>query len=177
MELFDIRLEVSKNIKSDNWSEEDLVKVLKSLKKSKSADSSGLIYELFRPEIIGSDLFTSLLMLCNKVKSQLLIPNFITFTDITSICKSKGLKSELDNDRGIFGVSKVRSILEKLIYQDKYETIDDAMSDSNVGGRKRRNIRDNLFVIYATINEAVRNKKYIDIQFYDLAMQCGLRKG
>ena len=64
MELFDIRLEVSKNIKSDNWSEEDLVKVLKSLKKSKSADSSGLIYELFRP---------TELMLCNKVKSQLLI--------------------------------------------------------------------------------------------------------
>ena len=57
--------------------------------------------------------------------------------------------------------------MEKLIYQDKYETIEDTMSDSNVGGRKRRNIRDNLFVIYATINDAVRNKKSIDIQFYD----------
>ena len=43
------------------------------------------------------------------------------------------------------------------------------MSDSNVGGRRKRNIRDNLFVIYAAINEAIRNKKPIDIQFYDLA--------
>ena len=108
-------------------------------------------------------------MVCNKVKSQMMIPNFVTFTDITSIYKSKGLKSDLDNDRGIFGVSKVRSILEKLMYQDKYEIIDEAMSDSNVGGRRRRNIRDNLFVIYAAINESIRNKKSIDIQFYDLS--------
>ena len=169
MELFSIRLQVCKNIKSENWSAEDLLKVLKSLKKNKSTDSSGLIYELFRPEIIGSDLFTSLLMVCNKEKSQMMIPNFVTFTDITSIYKSKGLKSDLDNDRGIFRVSKVRSILEKLMYQDKYEIIDEAMSDSNAGGRRRRNIRDNLFVIYAAINESIRNKKSIDIQFYDLS--------
>ena len=69
---------------------------------------------------------------------------------------------------GIFGVSKVRSIMEKLIYQDTYETIDSSMSDSNVGGRRHRNIRDNLLVLYASINEAIRMKKQIDIQFYDL---------
>ena len=43
------------------------------------------------------------------------------------------------------------------------------MSDSNVGGRRKRNIRDNLFVLYAIINESVRNKKSVDIQFYDLS--------
>ena len=48
-----------------------------------------------------------------------------------------------------------------------HDTVDDSMSDSNVGGK--RNIRDNLLVIYASINEAVRSKKEIDIQFYDLA--------
>ena len=169
MELFNLRLEVTRNIKSDNWSEDDLIKVIKSLKKNKSSDSQGLIYELFRPEIIGSDLFSSLLLFCNSVKSQLIIPEFITFTDITSIYKMKGKKSELDNDRGIFGVSKLRSIIEKLVYEDKYQDIDDCMSDSNVGGRRKRNIRDNLFVLYATINESVRNKKSVDIQFYDLS--------
>ena len=45
------------------------------------------------------------------------------------------------------------------------------MSDSNVGGRKERNIRDNLFVLYAIINEAVRKKTDIDIQFFDI-MKC-----
>ena len=120
MELFSLRLEVTRNVKIDKWSEDHLIKVIKTLKKNKSSDSDGLVYELFRPEIIGSDLFTSLLMFCNNVKSQLAISEFITFTDITSIYKLKGEKSELDNDRGIFGVSKIRSILEKLVYQDKY---------------------------------------------------------
>ena len=168
MELFTLRLCVTRNVKSDNWSEDNLIQVLKKLKKNKSSDSQGLIYELFRPEIIGSDLFSSLLMFCNNVKSQLMIPEFLTFTDITSVWKSKGQKSDLDNDRGLFGVSKVRSIIEKLIYEDKYPEIDGYMSDSNVGGRRKRNIRDNLFVLYAIINESIRNKKSIDIHFYDL---------
>jgi hypothetical protein len=43
------------------------------------------------------------------------------------------------------------------------------LGTSNVGGRRKRNIRDNLFVLYATINESVRNKKSVDIQFYDLS--------
>ena len=122
MQLFNMRLEVAKNVKSQHWTKENLLNVLKSLKKSKSADPHGLIYELFRPEIIGTDLFTSLLMLCNSVKEQLIIPNFVTFADITSIYKQKGEKSDLENDRGIFSVSKVRSIIEKLVYQDIYDT-------------------------------------------------------
>ena len=43
------------------------------------------------------------------------------------------------------------------------------MSDSNVGTRRKRNIRENLFVLYSIINESIRRKKDIDIQFYDLA--------
>ena len=164
-----MRLEVSKNVKTEKWTPENLLNVLKGLKKNKSADPNGLIYELFRPEIIGTDLFASLLMLCNNVKDQLLIPQFMTLTDITSIYKQKGEKSDLENDRGLFGASKVRSIIEKLVIQDTYENIDDFMSDSNVGGRKNRNIRDNLFAIYAVINDAVKNKKDIDIQFYDIS--------
>ena len=55
------------------------------------------------------------------------------------------------------------------MYQDIYETIDDAMTDSNVGGRRNRNIRDNLFVIYAVINDTIKNKKETDIHFYDIS--------
>ena len=169
MYLYKLRLEVSKFIKSEDWSKEDLLKVLKKLKKIKSADSNGFVYELFRPEVIGEDLFSSLLMFCNQVKAQLIIPEFLTFTDITSIWKQKGEKCDLENDRGIFGVSKIRAIIEKLIYEDIHEQVDEEMSDSNVGARKKRNIRDNLFVLYATINDAVRNKRNIDVQFYDIS--------
>ena len=159
MNLFDLRIKVSKNIKTDNWTEQKLFKVLKGLKKNKSADSNSLMYELFRHETIGSDLFSSLLLLCNSVKSQLVIQDFLTYTDITSIYKLKGEKNDLNSERGLFCVSKIRSIIEKLIYQDTYDMIDSCMSDSNVGGRRNRNIHDNLFVIYAAINDAIKNKK------------------
>ena len=53
------------------------------------------------------------------------------------------------NERGVFSLSVLRTILDKMIYFDEYENIDAAMTDSNVGARKKRNIRDNLFVLYA----------------------------
>ena len=92
MELFQLRLRVCKNMKSKSWTKLDLLKVLSSLKKNKSAHSHGLIYELFRPENMGSDLLESLLMLCNQVKDQQTIPNIMLLTDITSIYKGKGPK-------------------------------------------------------------------------------------
>ena len=44
MNLFNIRYDVCKNIKTEKWSMKELLKVLKGLKKIKSSDSHGLIY-------------------------------------------------------------------------------------------------------------------------------------
>ena len=104
MKLFRLRLSVSQMVKSHDWTEADIV--LSQLKTGKSPDLDGIIYKLFRPDMIGKDLFNSLLMLCNNVKRQMRIPQFITSTSITSIYKNKGSRFELENDRGIFGVSK-----------------------------------------------------------------------
>ena len=84
---------------------------------------------------------------------------------ITSLYKNKGVRSDLGNDRGIFNVSKVRSILDKVVYADVYEDIDSNMSFSNVGGRRKRNIRDHLFVVYASINDVINGSgSSFDIQ-------------
>ena len=64
---------------------------------------------------------------------------------------------------------KARSIIDNLIYNDYYEIIDQNMSDSNVGGRRDRNIRDNLFIVYGIINFALKEKLEIDLNLYDLA--------
>ena len=45
------------------------------------------------------------------------------------------------------------------------------MSDSNVGGRKRRNIRNHIFIVNGIINEAIRKKSNIDIEILDFK-QC-----
>ena len=42
----------------------------------------------------------------------------------------------------------------RLIYGDKYDLIDNNMSDSNVGARKKKIIRNHIFVINSIINVA-----------------------
>ena len=43
------------------------------------------------------------------------------------------------------------------------------MSDSNVGARKQKNIKNHLFIIYAIINSVVKGEsESVDIQIYDL---------
>ena len=63
----------------------------------------------------------------------------------------------------------VRTIIDNLMYNDYYDVIDQNMSDSNVGGRKDRNIRDNLFIVYGVINSVLKGTDgCMDIQIYDV---------
>ena len=86
--------------------------------------------------------------------------------DITTLYKGKGSKSELNNERGIFIVSIFRSLLMKLIYQDIYDVVDNSMSDSQIGSRKGKNIRNHVWVLNSIINETLASKKKhpVDIQ-------------
>ena len=60
----------------------------------------------------------------------------------------------------------------KLIYKEEYDIIDSHMSDSNIGARKRKNIRNHIFLLNGVINEANNNKKKsIDIVILDYK-QC-----
>ena len=116
---------------------------MKRLKVKKATDPVGLVSELFKPGVAGSDLVKSLLSLCNMMKKECKIPKFAELTDITRIYKNKGSKLDLDNDKGMFSVTWLRSMVNKLAYNVVYDVVDSNMSDSNVGGRKNRSIRDN----------------------------------
>ena len=105
----------------------------------------------------------------NGIRETQEIPTFMKLSNITSIFKNKGSRANLDNERGIFIQTVFKKILEKLIYNDNYSSIDLNMSDSNIGARKSRNIRDHLFVLYAVINSINRGKSNsIDLQIYDI---------
>ena len=59
----------------------------------------------------------------------------------------------------------------KLVYKDKYQVVDGNMSDSQVGARKKKNIRNHIFVLNGIINEAIQTGKSIDVLLYDYR-QC-----
>ena len=141
----------------------------KSLRNSKARDELGFIYELFKPPYAGEDVHLSLTMMFNEMKHKLKIPKYFEKMSITSFYKNRGSRFSLQNDLGVFSAVKLRSLLEKLIYSDSYPIIDQHLSPSNVGGRKGRNIRDHLFIIYGMINDVKNGKaEDIDIQGYDI---------
>ena len=119
--------------------------------------------------MIGQDLMIGLLDFVNGIKTSLFIPEMSKLANISTIYKNRGSRQDLKNDRGIFGLSVLRNIIDKLIYEDKYPDIEESMSDSNIGARRDKNIRNHLFVIYGIINSVLNGLDgCIDIQIYDL---------
>ena len=88
---------------------------------------------------------------------------------VISTIPKKGSKFLLKNLRGIFVLSAVRTILMRLLYDTKYETINLNMSDSNVGGRKQMSCINHIFVLNEIIHDTLSSKKNkpVTIQIYD----------
>ena len=167
--LFSIRKQLAEKEVSKDWTVADLDIVLKSLKNNKARDAHGHVYELYKYG--GNDLKFSMLRMFNMIKRKQIYPKILQSSNISSFYKRKGDKSDLDNDRGVFNVVKIRSILDKLVYNDIYSKVDSSMSSSNIGARRKRNIRDHLFVINGILNDVNENKSKtgVDIGIYDIA--------
>ena len=66
-------------------------------------------------------------------------------------------------------ISILKKIIDQLIYSEKYGHIDSNMSDSNIGGRREKNIKNHLFIIYGIINAVLKgDAEPVDIQIYDI---------
>ena len=60
----------------------------------------------------------------------------------------------------------------RMINNDKYDVIDANMSDSQVGARKKKNIRNHIFIVNGIINDVLQDKsKAVDIEIMDYK-QC-----
>ena len=165
-EVCEIRLKLSKNNKTVPWTMDNLKNVLKQLDNDKSRDSDGFANEIFK--VAGEDLFQAVLKLMNIIKTRQEYPKGLENCNITTIHK-KSSKKEFKNYRGVFRVAVLRSILDKLMYNDSYYTIDSNLTDGNVGARKKRSVRDNIFVMSAITNSIINGKSEpIQAQIMDI---------
>ena len=97
----------------------------------------------------------------NLIKTTQEFPDVLKYCNIARVYKNKGSRKEFCNYRGIFCVTVLKSILDKLLYNDDYSGIDVHLTDSNVGARKKRNVRD-------VMNRASKRRlKNIAICIYD----------
>ena len=73
------------------------------------------------------------------------------------------------NYRGVFRVTVLRSILNRLMYNDSYEAIDQIITNKNVGARKSQNIRDNIFLLSAISNYIINgHEEPIQVQVMNI---------
>ena len=155
--IFKMQLKIAEETTSTPWKMNDLENALKCLKNNKARDHAGYINEIFKRGVIGSDLKNSLLIMFNQLKLNKLIPSFMQYANITTVPK-RGSSTLLENQRGIFRVDVVRSILMRLIYNEKYPVIDRNMSDSQMGGRKGKGCRNNIFIVNGIIHDILNSK-------------------
>ena len=167
--LFNLRRELCKTRTTEPWNMSDLDAAIKDLKRNKARDPNGWLNDIFMQEIAGKNLKISMLKMFNRIKTEDFIPNFMRKAEVTTIYKGKGSKSDLKNDRGVFIVSVFRNLLMKMIYKDIYETLDKSMSDSQIGSRRNKNIRNHIWVLNSIICDVLssKTKKSIDVQIYD----------
>ena len=161
-DIFEDMLKETQNNKSPPFNMKDLDIVLKSLKKGKSKDPDSYICELFKEGVIGKDLKESILIMMNKIKKTLQIPDCLKVANITILHKKK-CKLDLNNWRGIFVSSVLRTILMKLVHDWTYETVNVNMTDGQIGARKQKSVRNHLFVLNSVISDVMSSIKKIQL--------------
>ena len=59
----------------------------------------------------------------------------------------------------------------RMLLNDKYDILNDFMSDSNVGGRKGRSVRDHLFIVNGIVHDHYKSKeKHVTFQILDYSL-------
>ena len=74
----------------------DLKEVLKNLGNDKCRDPEGMVNEIFKETVAGSDLLEAVLKLMNMMKKKQEYPKILEKCNITSIHKKKS-KKEFEN--------------------------------------------------------------------------------
>ena len=79
----------------------------------------------------------SLLVLLNRIKEELIIPDNLRMSNVSAIYKGKGSKRDVVNLRGIFKLPIIRNILDKLIYLEDQKVLNANMGQFQVGNQTK----------------------------------------
>ena len=85
--IFLMKLKLAESHKSKPWTLSDLDKALGDLKNNKSRDPEGFLNEIFKKNVIGTNLKHSMLLMFNKIREKRQIPKIFNFDNITTVPK------------------------------------------------------------------------------------------
>ena len=149
-ELCNTRPENARCNTSSNYQVEEVQTAIKELKLGKSADPTGLIREAFIRG--GSGLVHSITAVFNAFKKNFDVPSQWDDSLITTMFKKKGSWKKLDNYQGIFIVTILQLIYEKVLKNRISGVRQKNMSKFQNGGVKGKSVTDNLFILKGIID-------------------------
>ena len=94
----------------------------------------------------------------NSMKTAKMVPKLMRKATVTTIPK-KGSKVFFFNEKGVFIVNSIRSILMRLLYNLNQPKLETHMSDSNVGGRKQKSGINHSWTINQIIHDQLSSVK------------------
>ncbi len=136
--LCKLRLEITKNADYAPWTLTQLKKAISKLKTNKCKDPHGHINELYMH--LGHNGLLSLLVMLNRIKEELIVPEKLKFSNVSTLYKGKGSKKDVINLRGIFKLPIVRNILDKLVHIEDQQLVCD--HNVTVSGGKSKTERN-----------------------------------
>ena len=94
----------------------------------------------------------------HRMKEEIVIPESLRTAHITMIHK-KDNKLDLRNWRGIFVTSVIRTIFMKILHGQSYEKVASSMTNSQIGAKKNKSVRDHLYVLNSIIGDVLSSVK------------------
>ena len=91
--ILKMKMKLASENKTPEWTPKDLDNALSKLKNNKSRDFEGFCNEIFKENIIGTDLKKSLLLMFNNLKKNNQIPKFFNCANITTVPKITSKKT------------------------------------------------------------------------------------
>ena len=156
--LFKQRLTNVKSVRSSPFSMEELTITLKNLTLGKSRDPDNLVCDIFKEGVIGDNLKESILMMMNRMKEEIKVPECLRTANVTMLHKKKS-KLDLNNWRGVFVTSVLRTILMKMLHARTYDIVTESMTDSQIGAKKKNSVRNHLFILNSIISDVTSSVK------------------
>ena len=152
------------DINLNEITKEEIIRVLKQLKRWKAPGPDGLTAEMFKADVDGSA--GTLLRMFREMWFTELIPNDWELGIITKLSK-KGDLRDCSNWRGITVSSVVLKIFSMVILNRMKDALDEQLRDEQAGFRPKRGCSDQIFVLRHIIQQSVEFRVPLIMLFID----------
>ena len=147
-----------------DFTQKELEKVIKSLKRGKSSGPDGIPNEIFIESTQATRETHRNIM--NDILHTIQIPEQWKEVDLKRLYKGKGAKGKCSNERGITLASNVGKFFERLVNNRIGPQVE--MTDAQAGGTKGRATVDHILVLKELAHIAKKDKKQLILVYLDV---------